>query len=422
MLDRRKVLAAAAGTALLRPGRARAADTTVTMMHVELNKDIAGFWNDLARRYESAHPGVKVDVRFMEAVSYVAKLTTMLQSSGRPNILYSWAGGDLRVQVKAGVLQDLTPRMSGAWADTFIPAALDAYTVDGRIYGAPTQVSDVGIFYNKDIFTRTGLDGEAIRTWDDLLAAVGTLKAAGVTPFLEGGQDKWPLNEFWSMLAMRVGGRQAFRDALAGRGEGFADPAFVRAGDLFRQLADAGAFAPGFRAVTYAQSAGQFGNGRGAMMLMLNGLLGVMRANATDGVGIPAEKLGWFPFPAVPGGQGSPADTLGGINGWIVTAGSPPEAADFLRFFTSSDNQREAASRGFYIPAANGTQDAVQNPLLRRLAEQVRASPYHQNFYDKELGPSVGATLNDVSTSLAAREMTGREAARAVQDAWQAGN
>ena len=38
-----------------------------------------------------------------------------------------------------------------------------------------------------------------------------------------------------------------------------------------------------------------------------------------------------------------PSDTLGGINGWLVTKGSPKEAVEFLKFFSRPDVQTELA-------------------------------------------------------------------------------
>jgi raffinose/stachyose/melibiose transport system substrate-binding protein len=155
------------------------------------------------------------------------------------------------------------------------------------------------------------------------------------------------------------------------------------------------------------------------MVLMLNGLLGTMKANSANKIGIPEDKLGWFPFPTVAGGKGDPSDTLGGMNGWLVTKGSPKEATEFLRFFSEAKNQRVAAERGFYIPVVNGTQDAIGNPLLRQLAENVGKSKYHQIYYDQMLGPSVGAVVNDVSVDLATGKAKPADAAAAVQAAWQ---
>jgi raffinose/stachyose/melibiose transport system substrate-binding protein len=401
---------------------AAAADVTVRMLHVEQNQDISGFWNDIARRYEAAHPGVKVEVQYLENEAYKKKLTTLLQSPDKPNIIYSWGGGVLREQVRAGVIEDLTTAMDAPWKERFIPAAVQAYTLENKIYGVPMHTSQVGFFYNKDLFAKAGVDAAAIKTWDDLLAAVKKFQDAGITPIITGGADKWPVHFYWSHLAIRIGGKEAFEAALRGEGKGFADTTFVRAGELFKQLADLKPFQAGFLGVTYPQSAGQFGDGKGAMMLMLNGLLGSMRANSADKIGIPIEKLGWFPFPTVPSGKGNPGDTLGGLNGWLVTKGSPKEAADFLRFFSEAQNQRQAAERGFYIPIVKGTQDAIKHPILRQLAENVANSKYHQIFYDQMLGPSVGAVVNDISADLAAGRIKPADAAEAVQQAWQLAN
>lgn len=415
------VCALAMAAALAGDAGARA-EVTVRMLHVEQSPAISGFWNDIARRYEAAHPGVRVEVQYLENEAYKKKLTTLLQSPDKPNIIYSWGGGVLREQVKAGVIEDLSPAMDASWRERFSSAALQAYTLDGKIYGVPMNTSQVGFFYNKALFDKAGVDASTIHTWDDLLAAVKKLQAAGITAIVAGGADKWPLHFYWSHLAIRIGGREAFEAALRSEGKGFADATFVRAGELFKQLVDLKPFQPGFLGVTYPQSAGQFGDGRGAMMLMLNGLLTSMRANAADKVGIPDDKLGWFAFPTVPGGRGDPSDTLGGLNGWLVTKGSPREAADFLRFFSEAQNQRQAAERGFYIPVVQGTQDAIANPILRQLAGNVATSKYHQIFYDQMLGPSVGAVVNDVSADLAAGRTTPVAAAEAVQEAWQLAN
>jgi raffinose/stachyose/melibiose transport system substrate-binding protein len=221
---------------------------------------------------------------------------------------------------------------------------------------------------------------------------------------------------------MRNGGKSAFDAALRGEGDGFAATPFIKAGEQLKELVDLEPFQPGFLGVTFPQSSGQFGDGRGAMVLQGNFVLNSMRANSADKKGIPDDRLGWFPFPMTPDGKGDPSDTLGGLNGWLVTKGSPKQAIEFLKFFSRPELQREAAARGFYIPVVQGTQDAIQNPFLRRIAENLTRSKYHQIFYDQMLGPSVGAVVNDVSADIAAKVMTPKEAAQAVQRAWQLAN
>jgi raffinose/stachyose/melibiose transport system substrate-binding protein len=417
-----RLLAASALFALAGAVSTAEAQVAVKLLHVEQNQNVSGYWNDIARKYEAAHPGVKVDVQYLENEAYKKKLTTLLQSSDKPHVIYSWGGGVLREQIRAGVIEDLSAAMDAAWKSRFGAAAVQAYTVDGRIWGVPMHTSQVGFFYNRELFAKGGVDAASIKTWDDLLAAVKTLKAAGITPITAGGADKWPLHFYWTHLAIRIGGKAAFEAATRNEGKGFAAETFVRSGELFKQLIDLQPFQAGFLGATYPQSSGQFGDGKAAMVLQGNFLLNSMRANAADKKGLSDEQLGWFAFPAVAGGKGSPGDTLGGLNGWLVTKGAPKEAIAFLRFFSEPENQRIAAERGFYIPVVEGTRDAIKSPFLRQVAENVAKSTYHQIFYDQALGPSVGAVVNDVSADLAAGRMTPPAAAEAVQQAWQLAN
>jgi raffinose/stachyose/melibiose transport system substrate-binding protein len=297
--------------------------------------------------------------------------------------------------------------------------------VEGKLYGLPVLSTQVGFFYNLALFDKAGVKADNIKTWDDFIAAVKALQAAGITPLLAGGGDKWPLHFYWSHLALRIGGRAAFEAAMATRGggaaaadSGFAGPLFVQAGERFKQLADLKPFQAGYIAASHPQSAGQFADGKGAMMLMMDGVRNTMRANASDKQGIPDSQLGWFPFPTVAGGRGSADETLGGMNGWLVTKGAPPEAAAFVGFMGEVANQRIAAQQGFYIPAALGTADAIAQPILRRIADNVARSPYHQLFYDQMLGPAVGAVVNDISADLTSGRITPAAAASKVQQAW----
>ena len=102
--------------------------------------------------------------------------------------------------------------------------------VGGKIYGVPVQLSQVALFYDKPLLQKGGVDPASIKTWDDFLAAVKKLKAAGVTPIVMGGGEKWPMHFFWSYLLMRTGGSEVLSDAEAGKNGGFKGAAFVEAG------------------------------------------------------------------------------------------------------------------------------------------------------------------------------------------------
>jgi len=124
----------------------------------------------------------------------------------------------------------------------------------------------------------------------------------------------------------------------------------------------------------------------------------------------------------VPGGKGAPTDTLGGITGWLITKGSPKEATDFLKFFISKDVQTRLAAGNFLVPVVKGAEAGINNGFMKRIADNLAKSNYHQNFYDQTLGPSVGRVVNDVSAEIAGGSMTPQHAATAIQAAWKQGN
>ena len=413
--------AALAATVLLLTAGAAAAQTTIKWLHLEVNPGQVKIWEEVARDFEAKNPGVKVEMQFLENEAYKAKLPTILQSKDRPHIIYSWAGGVLKTQIEAGVLEDITAAMGG-YKDNLAPAAVNAFTVDGKIYGVPFAQSQTGFFYNKELMAKAGLDGAKIKTWDDLLDAVKKLKAAGVTPLMVGGADKWPVHFYWTNLAVRIGGKPAFDAALRGENGGFEGETFIKAGQAFKQLVDLGPFQNGFLGFKNPQAVGAFGDGKAAMTLAISTVYAQQRSLSADKKGISDENLGWFDFPTVAGGKGDPSDTLGGINGWLVTKDAPKETIAFLKSLVSLEVQKRLAAGGFIVPVYKGADEGLASPLIRNVAQNLAKSKYHQNFYDQSLGPSVGRVVNDVTAEIAGASMTPDAAAKAIQAAFKQGN
>ncbi|MCP8940085.1 extracellular solute-binding protein [Alsobacter sp. SYSU M60028] len=414
-----RLMFAAAAVAL--SAGAAAAQTTVKWLHIEVNPQQVKIWEEVARAFEAKNPGVKVEMQFLENEAYKAKAPTLLQSKDRPHIIYSWAGGVLQSQVEAGVIEDITEPMKG-YVDTLTPAAVDAFKVNGRNYGIPIAMSQVGFMYNKELMAKAGVDPSKIKTWDDFLGAVKTIKAAGITPIIAGGADKWPLHFYWTMLAVRVGGKAGIEQAMKGENGGFESDVYVKSGELYKQLVDLQPFQNGFLGAKNPQAVGAFGDGKGAMILAISSFYHTQKALAADKVGLTDDKVGWFEFPQVPGGKGDANDTLGGITGWLVTKGSPKEAVEFLKFFVSKDVQSRLAAGNYIIPVSKGAEEGIVSPFMKNIAANLAKSKYHQNFYDQALGPNVGRVINDASAEIAGGSMTPKQAAKAVNDAWKQGN
>jgi raffinose/stachyose/melibiose transport system substrate-binding protein len=413
-------LALAAACATLAVGAA-AADTTVKWMHIEVNPGQVKIWEEVARAFEAKNPGVKVEMQFLENEAFKAKMPTTLQSPDRPHIIYSWGGGVLKAQVEAGVIEDITGAVAG-YKDNISPGAMAAFTLNGKVYGIPHNVSQVGFMYNKPLFAKAGVDGTKIKTWDDLLAAVKKLKDAGVTPIVVGGADKWPLHFYWSYLVIRHGGKAGFEAAQKGQNGGFEGEVFQKAGEEFKRLVDLAPFQNGFLGFKNPQALGYFGDGKGAMLLAISSFYKTHRALSASKEGISDENLGWFDFPMPAGAKGEPTDTLGGVNGWLVTKGAPKEAVEFVKFFVSKDVQQRLAEANYLIPTYKGADAGLGAAFLRNVAQNIGRSNYHQNFFDQALGPHVGRVVNEATTEIAAGTMTPKQAAKSINDAFKQAN
>ena len=343
------------------------ADATIKWLHLEANPDNVAVWRQIADDYQAAHPGVTIEMQFLENQAFKAKLPTLLQSSEAPSFFYSWSGGVLQQQAETGALRDVTEAVAGdpEFMPTVLKSVVDGMTFDGKVWAVPYKSGALGFFYNKDLFAKANVDASAIKTWDDFIAAVKTLKAAGITPIAGGGGDKWPIHFYWGFLAMREAGQDGFAAAKAGEGDGFAGEPFVKAGQLLADLGKLEPFQSGWQGATWNDALATFGDGRAAIILSFENTNQTQAHNATDGKGLSNDQIGRFSFPAVAGAPGLATDDIGGMNGWAVTKNAPPETEDFLKYLASADVQRLVAQKTKVIPINKSAMDGVTDPIVQ---------------------------------------------------------
>jgi raffinose/stachyose/melibiose transport system substrate-binding protein len=323
----------------------------------------------------------------------------------------------LTEQAAAGVLRPVEDLVDPAVAEALGSGGMSAFTRDGHLYGLPQQVSEVVLWYNKALFEQAGVDPASLETWDGFLAAVQTFKDAGITPLAVGAKDKWPAHFWWSKLVVRLAGQDAFNQARLGENGGFTAEPFVKAGEMFLELAALEPFQEGFLAAAYGDASGYFGDGKAAMHLMGDWDYGAMKDNSASKAGIPDDQLGILPFPTIEGGAGDPTDTLGGINGWLFHKNAPDAAVDFVEWYTSAEVASRFGNAGFFIPIAKGAADNMTNPFKVQIAQSINNAHWHAIFFDQELGPQVGGVVNDISAELAGNALTAEEAAELVEEA-----
>jgi raffinose/stachyose/melibiose transport system substrate-binding protein len=396
------------------------AATVIKILHINPQAKVRAIWQESAQGFESAHPGVKVEFDYLENEAFKAKLPTLLQSKDRPSIFHSWGGGVMVEQIGSGICQDITQRITeDGFKDTFYPAAVQNFSFDGKYYGLPNDVAPEVLFYNKELCQKAGVDPTQIHYWEDLIEAVKKCKAAGITPMAVGGKDKWPLHFYTALLMMRILGKDGMQAVIEDKNGGFTNPEVLKAFQLYKDLTTLEPFQKGYLANSYAEAAGTFHDGKTAFHLMGTWDLTEGRANATDKQGLPNEKLGFIFFPAVKGGKGKATDMFANLNGWLIAKEAPKETIDFAKVWLGKEAQTKVAQQGLGIPALKGTADAIQDPLLKEIAQQIERSEWLESPMDQILGPDTGRVFNDVSTDIASGNTTPQKGAKAIEESWQ---
>jgi raffinose/stachyose/melibiose transport system substrate-binding protein len=283
--------------------------------------------------WNPANPKDQIKGTFFQNDAYKTKIRTAVGAGSAPTIIYSWAGGTLNSYVKAGKVVDLTSQTASA-KGKFLDSVWGQGVVDGKTYAVPMNATTpIMFYYNKNVLAKANV--EAPKTWDDILAAIPKLKAAGVAPFSLAGASKWPSLMWEEYLVDRVAGPEAFNKVMAGEKGAWSDPGIIKANTMIQQLVDAGAFVDGFASVTADSNAdvALLYTGKAAMMLQGAWVMTTFKQQAAD---FAKSGLGYTTFPAVSGGKGDPSDIVGNPSGYfsVSSAASKAQQASAIKYLT----------------------------------------------------------------------------------------
>ena len=167
-----------------------------------LKEDLAGQsigWNDMP----VAGGGGESAMTVLRARVTAGNAPTAVQGLGFDII--DWA--------KQGSLANLNDVAAKEGWDDVIPAALQQFAkVDGKWVSAPVNVHSTNwVWANKAVLDANGI--AVPTTWDEFVAALDKLKAAGITPVAHGGQA-WQEATVFDGVAMSVLGPDGYKAAF----------------------------------------------------------------------------------------------------------------------------------------------------------------------------------------------------------------
>jgi trehalose/maltose transport system substrate-binding protein len=391
----------------------RSSATATTRLAMMLQPGERPFWVPIAEGFEAGHPGVHVDlVEGPQSTDLRENLYTAALLAGDPSfdLVYmdvTWTSKF----AAAGWLRPLDDTFDDTARSRFLPAALDAGVVAGRLYRIPVR-TDVGLlYYRRDWLDRAGLAPP--NTFADLERIARRLQQ----PPARWGYV-WQGKQYEGLIC-------DYLEVLRGYGGFWIDPATLEVGldrpeavEALRFLVSTcrGADAispPGVTTYQEEESRRLFHDGRA---VFLRNWPYVWRLSQRDDSPLRG-KVGVMPMVHAEGGHS--AGTLGGWGLGVSAFSRHPELAiEFIRHVTSLKSERMLCEPTGYAPARlESYEDSTllrANPFLsemRRIHEAAVPRPtiaryaLASDILQRRLSGSLAGTISpEAALRAAARE------------------
>jgi len=300
---------------------------------------LEGFMKESTEMYTKEHPNVTFELVLQSTESLVEAFRAAGAAGEGPDIQYFW-GGILTIE--------------DAWNDFIVPISdylpeeelAHMYTrneqmMGGKIWGAPWYMVPMVFGYNKDIFTKAGLDPEKPpKTWTDLMTASEAIKKAGFAPIMLGNQEGIQGGWMQGWLGGQWMSGKTPRDFMAPVIEqaSYTDPKYATWWKYYGMLRDKGYLNNDYESIQLYQGMEEFMAGKGAFTFgVLSSAVSWINTMGVDKVGLMAAPIveeaggGW----AKPEMIDVSSQTLA-ITKWSE---NKEVAADFITFLHSAERQ-----------------------------------------------------------------------------------
>lgn len=374
----------------------------------------------LADHYQQK-TGLKVRIElYAPSDAYASKVRAAVQTGTLPDIFgVLGESRDLASFINSGYLANLQEAMNASdhsWRKQFFPKALAAstfeagnqYQVPPGIYGAPIDVTNIQMLYNKDLFRQAGLDPERPpRTWNAFIDAWHRLKAAGIPGFASGWGETWMIDCFANNYAFNIMGEQKVLDTFRGRVP-YTDPDWIRVLGLFEQMREEGLLVSGVVTMINKTAEQTFANGKAAFAFNGSWCVNVykgMNPNLSFGVLFPPAVSKEHPM-AIWGGAGST---------FMVSAKSPnrEQAINFLKWLTAPEQQIVLSKETLNLPANRASAHQLPAELAAFASQMDRTT--HPSQWPVTEDPTVMEAFDKGIQSILIGEKTPAQVGKEVE-------
>jgi multiple sugar transport system substrate-binding protein len=156
-------------------GEKASGSITVRAYPLKTEEEDKQFWAGQVEAFKKVNPNITVKVDVQPWKDRETTLVTQITGGNAPDVAYM-IPDELRAFQAKGALDPIPDSVS---REDYRPAALDAATVDGQLFGAPILMSVVPGTCDKKVLAQVGVTTPPA-TWDDLMEIAPALKAKGL--------------------------------------------------------------------------------------------------------------------------------------------------------------------------------------------------------------------------------------------------
>lgn len=360
--------------------------------------------NAIMAEFAKRYPNIVIEPEYANGEAFHQKFQAMAASKEIPDI-FTCYGGTRSAYVNAtGQVLDLGKHyLTEEIKSQYSSATWGEQGPNGEFWIIPPSLAVCHCVYaNHAILDKLGLSYP--ETYEEWLAQVPVIRAAGYYPVSMGNKDPWVVNSWLlSLLVDRLGGPEWFINAARGQnGATFNDEPFVRSLEIIKEMTEKGMFSPGVNQMSNTEADQEFYQGKSVYLIDAGWRTSGMDTDLPDEMKAAVEM---HVFPKIKGEVTTNTSTATVSEGFGISAkleGTPKADAawTFIQFYNGEEG---AAIRASFGDVPSYKLDLTKIKLATMQAKFAAFQAEHQMGYvfDSVMGPEgVNMLNNDIQAMM----------------------
>ena len=320
--------------------------------------------------FEADHPNIKIDYQLMTGDASAVYLPALLAAAASGNIadmpeIYAPHVHSVEFGRK-GIALDLMAALGKDWLADFFPSANSMFVDGDALYAVGWMAQTLGIFYDPDMFTQAGIDGEP-ETWDDLITASNQIKSAipGNLGIMMSASDGFTVGDLWFPMISDYSNDAATLKQLDDHVIPWTSQPVVDSLTLYKKTLDGNCWQNGATGMVQADCLNALYAGIGAGFYSGSWQPVSLYKNAPPEL---MQRLKVMKTPTVSAGGRHWTGNSAGAAFSVANGPNKDAALEFFKYMYSPDVYAWIMSNSVSLPATQGAAAQVTDPFIKTMA------------------------------------------------------